>query len=253
MAIMADSMIKKESYINILRNIISADPAIIDLVAKFPLFAGVNPYTIGKLCTGGYVVNVAHREVLFHYGARADVFAIILSGAFKFSRLNPLGEDTILYFGSPGDVLGALVLAHPKPAYPATISAIGDASVLIINKDVYLTSWIENPQLVKKMQESFLRRMTILHHHKVMQRTFLPSKIASCLLQYAVKDVLLNSLSIPIPLTRREIAETVGSTVESTIRVMSAWEKQGVVQTTESSVVILRPEILIQLANDPVD
>lgn len=38
-------------------------------------------------------------------------------------------------------------------------------------------------------------------------------------------------LHLLVPLTRQDLSEMAGTTVESTIRVMSRWQKQGIIRT----------------------
>jgi CRP/FNR family transcriptional regulator len=54
-------------------------------------------------------------------------------------------------------------------------------------------------------------------------------------------------LVIEVPLTRQDIAEMAGTTVESTIRTMSSWQKQGHVVTKAKAVTIVNQDRLIRL------
>jgi CRP/FNR family transcriptional regulator len=46
-------------------------------------------------------------------------------------------------------------------------------------------------------------------------------------------------LQLQIPLTRQDIAEMAGTTVESTIRVMSRWQKDGLIESDNRFITIL--------------
>lgn len=50
-----------------------------------------------------------------------------------------------------------------------------------------------------------------------------------------------------LPLTRRELGELAGTTVETTIRVMSQWQRQGVLSTDRQFITILDEAVLRQL------
>ncbi len=50
---------------------------------------------------------------------------------------------------------------------------------------------------------------------------------------------------VPLPLTRKEIANTLGASVESVIRVMSEWSKQEIIETTDQQIRILKFEKII--------
>ena len=55
---------------------------------------------------------------------------------------------------------------------------------------------------------------------------------------------------IELSLTRQDIAEMVGTTVETAIRTMSKFRKKGLVQTKRGRVVILDPHQLVRIAEE---
>ncbi|MCG2739280.1 MAG: Crp/Fnr family transcriptional regulator, partial [Syntrophaceae bacterium] len=55
---------------------------------------------------------------------------------------------------------------------------------------------------------------------------------------------------IELPLTRQDIAEMAGSTVETAIRTMSRFRKKGLVQTKQGRVTILQPHELVKIAEE---
>lgn len=54
-------------------------------------------------------------------------------------------------------------------------------------------------------------------------------------------------LALKNPWAKREIADAVGSSVESIIRIMSEWSKNGFVATNEQQITILRTDKIINL------
>jgi CRP/FNR family transcriptional regulator, dissimilatory nitrate respiration regulator len=214
-------------------------------VAAFPLFKGLSRDNIQKLCEAGELRVNKHRDILFEHSEKANKFAVVLSGAYKLSRMNPLGEDTVIHFSAPGDVIAALVMPQPEPLYPVTARAMGPSRALLIKREVYLKSWLAAPELIMRVQGLLSTRMSRFQNQKVMQRAPLQSKVASLLMQLVAKNKEGQEIEIPLPLTRREIADSLGVTVESVIRVMSDWAKRGIISTSEQYIRIHRPESLV--------
>jgi CRP-like cAMP-binding protein len=50
------------------------------------------------------------------------------------------------------------------------------------------------------------------------------------------------SITIPVVLSRSDLARLVGATIETTIRTMSRWQKAGVLSTTPQGFVIHKPQ-----------
>lgn len=212
----------------------------------FALFKDVPMDDIRALFAGSRVQVQNHREVLFHAGEPALSFGVVLGGAYKLSRLSAKGEDTVIHFCSPGDVLAALVMPQPNPVYPVTAVAMGPSRVVMIPRQVYVDAWLRNPALIARMQSLLSARMSRLQGQKAMQRAPLAAKVAALLLQLVAKDKDSAELAVPLPLTRKEIADSLGVTVESVIRVMSDWAKRGFIATSDQSIRILQPDQIVQ-------
>lgn len=217
---------------------------------RFPLFESHKQDELERFCLGGVVQVHRHREALFQHGAQANHFALVLGGAYKLYRMNPKGEDTIVYFALPGDVIGALIMPQTNPVYPVTVSAMGPSRIVLLPRDLYLKEWMQNEDLVQRVHGLFSERLLTLQEQKLMLRAPLASRIASLILQMdSMGDSFdKNEWVLPFPLTRKEIADTLGVTVESVIRVMSDWSSHGYVQTTDQVIRILQPAALVKLA-----
>ena len=53
---------------------------------------------------------------------------------------------------------------------------------------------------------------------------------------------------IPMPLARQDLADLLGTTVETSIRIMSRWGKDGVVLTRKEGFLVANPGVLERLA-----
>jgi CRP/FNR family transcriptional regulator len=53
---------------------------------------------------------------------------------------------------------------------------------------------------------------------------------------------------VPVHLSRQEIADLVGTTIETAIRVMSRWQKEGLVETERDGFLIRKIEALREIA-----
>lgn len=226
-------------------------PAINEL-SSFNIFQGVEPALIEQLCEGGRVQVHKHKTEVFCFGESANYFAIVLSGAYKLSRLSPNGEESVIHFSAPGDVIAALIMSQANSVYPVSVKAMGPSRLLLLHRDIYMKYWLKNPELIIKVQQLLSNRMSRLQNQKVMQRTPMQAKIAALMLQLAAKDLDdSKELDLLLPLTRKEIADTLGVAVESVIRVMSEWVKKGYISTIDQNIKILRPDILINQIESP--
>ena len=211
----------------------------------FSVFAGLGLEDLEKLCENGQVVVSSHREKLFQFGEPAYHFGFVLSGAYKLSRPTPQGDDTIVHFTTPGDFIAAFVMAQQNPVYPVSSIAMGPSRFIKIPREVFITNWKTHPELILKIQSSLSNRMGQMHNQKALQKAPLTAKIASLLMELASAEKSQKELILPLPLTRKEIADSLGASVESVIRVMSEWSKKGFLKTSDQNITILKPEHII--------
>lgn len=216
----------------------------------FPLFAGYNKLQILDLCQGGQIMTSSHRDILFHCGKEAHCFGIVLSGAYKLTKPSPLGEDVIVHFSTPGEALAAFIMAQPRPVYPVSAIAMGPSRFLKIPKENYINSWKSHPDLIFRIQNMLSSRMNMLQDQKVMAKSPLSQKVAMLLINLLDKDTEQGNASIKLPMTRKEIADNLGASVESVIRIMSEWSKQGIIQTADQQIHVLKVDKIIEHLND---
>jgi len=225
----------------------SAFKAIFSELSQFPIFLGLKTADIEALCEGGEVVATSHRHALFHFDDDAHYFGIVLSGAYKLSKPTPSGNDVIIYFSTPGDVIAAFIMSQPAPKYPVSAIAMGPSRFLKLPRSVYLNQWVKYPEMILRLQNSLSTRVGQLHNYQVLSKAPLATKVASLLMQMLQKSEDKNDLTLPSPLTRKEIADSLGASVESVIRVMSEWSKAGIIETKDHQIKILKLEKIIEM------
>lgn len=220
-------------------------------ISTFALFRNYSQDQLRLLCGGAAISICSHRQVLFTVGQPADFFGIILSGAFKLSKPSLEGQDVIVHFATAGDILAALIMAQPHPVYPITATALGPSRFLKVPRENFKLHWKKDADLIFKIQGLLSRRILSLHDEKALMTASLKQRLAACLLALLEKQTGSKSLELPLPLTRKEIAEYLGVTVESVIRIMSDWSKQGLIATNDQQISLLRPEMMIELLKVP--
>lgn len=217
------------------------------ILGEYPLFLGLNEKELHPLLEGHKFKNIRHHEALYKMGDTAESFAIVLTGAFKLVRATPRGDDAIVYFATPGEVIGALVMLKQNAIFPVSAVALGASTVLVMPRSTYLQSWISNATVQTKLNGALYSRMSVLQENKANSTLSLQKRVASLLLSLLDKQPVSDAARLPIPLTRQEIADSVGSTVESVIRCMSDLSQQGMIQTEDKQIEILRADKIVDL------
>ena len=156
-----------------------------------------------------------------------------VQGKIKVIKHASSGKEFIIAFFDPGEMFGEVAVFENKP-YPASAQAAEETMVLGIKKSDFLGFLAKRPEValrIIKVLSGRLRdaqaRLKDIAGERVEQR------IASILLMISSK------LGSEIPFTREEIANMAGTTTETTIRVMSRFKDEGVVQSKRGMTIIV--------------
>jgi CRP-like cAMP-binding protein len=167
---------------------VSSIDGVISELLQFPLFRELKRDAVLQLCRGARVDIHRHHECAFQSGEPAGYFGIVLTGAYKLARVTSEGNDVIVYFSTPGDVLAALIMTKEQPVYPVSAVAMGPSRLLNIPKSTYTDLWMKDHGLVARIQNSLSNRMGHFQNQKAMVRAPLSSKIAVLLINLMDKQ-----------------------------------------------------------------
>lgn len=216
-------------------------------ISQLPLFSGRTTQEMQTLLAGGEDFAIKHRQVLFYAGDKAEFFYIIIEGAFKLLRRGSEGSDVIVHFATPGDVVAALVMQAAEAVYPVTCVAMGHAIVLKLPRSTFLKSWAGNPLVQQCLGGNLFARMNHMQIEKAMGKSPLAQKIARQLVSIIERYSGENQTILPIPFTRQEIADSVGASVESVIRIMSDWSRNGIISTSDQLIRIEKMDKILEI------
>jgi CRP-like cAMP-binding protein len=219
----------------------------VDHIANLPMFQHRKPDEFTNLLTGAEERFLKHREVLFRAGEPATYVAVVVQGAFKLLRSSPAGHDVIVFFATPGDMIGALLMPNPGSVYPVTTVAMGPAVVVKVPRETFLRFWTTDQRIHQSMSSMLFQRMSLLHDQKVLAKAPLAQRIACEILSLIERYCGEKESILPIPLTRQDIANAVGASVESVIRVMSDWSHQGIIETSDQLINVLKMDKLLEV------
>ncbi len=185
-------------------------------------------------------------EVIWHDGSDTNYFGLVGSGFVKMVKSNSNGVDLTLEIMGPGQIFGLLGVIQGSGC-PLTAYGLTDTEYLRISKPAFLEVYNQNIVL----KDGVMRRTAVRFHQKLDFMAKLSSgraeeRIASVLLILAESygEESGNAVRLTVPLTRQALGEIAGTTTETTIRVLSKWTKDKLVQTDQHVITICDVERL---------
>lgn len=213
---------------------------IVETLRKSEIFSHLTGDELNRIATVFEKVNFKKDDCIFWEGDPSEWFYIGCKGRIKILKHTVSGKDIILEIISPGDVFGGVAVLDRRP-YPASAQAMEPAIVIRISRKTLFKIMDEYPTLTLEAVKYFSERLRNAHDMlRNIATERVEKRIASLLLKLSEKLGVVDgeAQKIDIPLTRQEIAEMVGTTVETTIRTMSKFKKQGIIKASQGKIVV---------------
>jgi CRP/FNR family transcriptional regulator len=216
-------------------------PTAEELLRKTPIFSRLSPPDRQAIAETARVREFARGETLFEQDSPSDAFYAIASGRVKIFKMMPNGKDVILEVFGPGDPLGAVAVYMDRP-FPASAAAIEDTTCVIIPRAAFFRLIDTQPSLVRGLLLGLTVRLVELTNRLAeLTGGRIEPRFARLLLKLASEmgRQERGGTFIPLALSRQELADLTGTTIETCIRIMSRWNKDGIVRTEKDGFVVL--------------
>lgn len=186
--------------------------------------------------------------VIFREGDAADRIHFVHSGRVKIVKAAG-SRDVILEILGPGDAVGA-VAAFERRAFPATAVAVEAARLVSIPEREFFSLLERSPDITRAMLGGLTMRLMMLQKRLADMTGAAESRAARIFITFAERMGIRETagVRVPLALSRQELADLLGTTLETAIRLMTRWQKEGVVMTDKDGFVIPDVEALREIA-----
>jgi CRP/FNR family transcriptional regulator len=219
------------------------------------LFCRLATEALGHLISIRQTVLYPEGALLFVEGEKPRGLFILCSGRARLTANSEEGRRTTLDLVQHGEALGLSSVIANAP-YPATAELLAPSQVAFIPRPQFLKFLRLHAEVGARVAEHLSAEL-----HRAWDQMRLLSlgsktrvKLAHLLLDWAARQgrATEEGLSVPLPLTQEEIGETVGASRETVSRLLGGFRRRRWIRTEPGRIVLLKPEKLRQLANEPV-
>jgi CRP/FNR family nitrogen fixation transcriptional regulator len=200
-----------------------------------PVAAPADSFTLFGL--PGSLCRFTKNEALFSQGEAAGFSYKILSGAVRLLRLTSDGRRQIIGFRLPGDVVGIECLSV------STMTAEAVAHVMAVRcSRARIDRAIEdNPKARAELPVLLRQEVADLQRHLVVLGCQTATeRVASFLAQLAQRTRAQENSAIDMYVSRKDIADYVGLTLETVSRTLSELRRSGVVEFPKSRHLVIK-------------
>jgi len=200
---------------------------------------------LGPLCR---MQGYQKGEVIFREGEPAHRIHFLYIGRAKIVKA--AGErDVIIEIVGPGEPVGNVAVFQRRP-FPATAVTLEPSSILSIPEDEFFRLLEVRPEITRALLAGLTARLMSVNKRMADMTGSVEDRTARLFVTLAARlGTERNGVTfVPLPLTRQEIADLVGTTIETCIRTMSRWQKEGFIRTEKDGFEIPDLELLRDLA-----
>ena len=214
-------------------------PSSAEVLAQVRLFHDLSASELAAAAARFREDAFAPNAVVFREGDAAVRFWIVKSGQIKIVKYGEGGKEIVLEVVPPGEVFGGAAMLMPQQ--PATAQALAAAVTLSLTLDEYKALLRDFPAVAVRVIEMLGERMMGVIRMRMLVSERVERRIAHILLKLAAKfgEETVDGWLISTSLTREDIAELSDTTIETAIRTMSRFSKDGLVKTLRGGYVVI--------------
>ena len=222
---------------------------VLSAIKAAPLFRGLSVDDQRRLVALASLKNYDRGDYLWRAGDSADSLTIIMKGRVKLVTHGE-GGDVILEIFEEGEPVGAIAVYNYIP-YPASAICMEPVTLLSLPRRDYFELLDRHPEfaraIIRDLTKLFLSMARKLKEMKGQKVDVRVAQLFLTLCERMGKETRAG-IEIEMTLSRQEVADLVGTTVESAIRVLSRWGREKILITGENRFTIPSVDRLREIA-----
>ncbi|MEZ4837837.1 Crp/Fnr family transcriptional regulator [Flavobacterium sp.] len=209
------------------------------IVREFSSLKALNKEELLKManCKSSYTIKKG--EPIFEEGESVNGIYCVKDGVCKLSKLSANGKDQIVKLVKPGELLGQRSMISDEPANLSAV-ALEDMEVCFIPKSDVLGFFNNNNQFSMNVMKTICGDLKEADDHMVsMAQKTVKERLAETLLYLEDTFGKNEDGSLHIQLSREELAGMIGTATESCIRLLSEFNKIGLIDIKGKKISII--------------
>jgi CRP-like cAMP-binding protein len=224
-------------------------------LASMELFTGLPFAALDEVMATGRLRRVPKETRIFNQGDHAERAYALIEGSVRISQSDSDGDQVVLRFIGPGEMFGTLALFTDQ-LYPAEATAITDTVEISWSKTELFRLMGHQPQIAMNVLKIVgLRLKEAQERLRELSTQRAERRVAHAVLRLAHQagQTTAEGTMIEFPLRRKDVANISGTTLHTASRILTAWEKAGLLVSNSQRVTIRKRSAIQRIADDRAD
>src|ERR1044071_435563 len=205
-------------------------------------FRGLPPAELDRLCSIAQEKKHSKGETIFSEGDGATSVWVLYQGRLEIYKYTSDGKPRAIEIINPKELFGTLCrLGGTDRCYPCTAVASVDSISFRIADSVFLDLFQRNPSVVSGVCALCSNRLNMMQELTCTSQEPVEKRIVRTLFQLSKTHGEL------LPFTKRQIGELAATTVETTIRTLSRFQKKKWISSSRGHILLKDPTKLEEL------
>lgn len=216
-------------------------------VRALSLCDALEPHELHELDRLAQSLAFGAKETLFEQGEASDSVYNLTSGSVRLYKLLPDGRRQVVGFALPGDFLGLSM--SERNVFSA--DALAPTTACRFSRSDYSSFLDAKPHLLRRLHSMASHELTLAQDQMViLGRRTAEERVAAFLigLRNRWTRVSGNHVHVPLPMTRQDIGDFLGLTVETVSRIMTRLAREKAIVIVPDGVRLLDVPRLERLA-----
>jgi CRP-like cAMP-binding protein len=212
-----------------------------ETLAKVQIFSGLTESELAFLAQRAASRRFSPGETVFSEGEPCKGLYVVESGHVRIFKSSASGREQVLSIDGPGNSIAELPV-FDGGNYPASVTAVDDATLLFVSKLDFQALCLAHPQVALKVLRvvgARLRRLVGIIEQ--LSFTTVRHRLASFLLRLARTGgkTTADGIEVTLPVSNQELASQIGTVRELVSRNLSRFQSEGLVKI-DGRIVIIR-------------
>ena len=206
------------------------------------------PEQRSTLASLGTISHFDRNSTIFSEGDDADYSYKVISGAVRLSKMMSDGRRQIAEFALPGDFIGINWLEE----HAMTAEALNDVTVVSYTRGRLERLGDENREIRAELFANLRHDLWAAQNHLViLVRQSALERVANFLVQLLDRNRGQDKSHLEIPMTRQDIADYLGLTIETVCRMLTKLKASGVIGIPDRHTITVRNANALRRAAQP--
>jgi CRP/FNR family nitrogen fixation transcriptional regulator len=188
---------------------------------------------IGSMKLAGAPVSFSRNEVIYSENRPADYVYKVISGSVRICKVLNDGRRRIEAFYLPGDVFGI----EMDDEHHFSAEAITDSTILVVKRSALMSLANADGDMARRLWTFTARELRRMQDHVLLLTKTAQERVASFLLDLAKRRAAVDE--IEVPMSRQDIADYLGLTIETISRTLTQLETQAAIALPTSRRIVL--------------